>query len=568
VLPLQESFMVMSESSTLSFDSIMNRNLANTVSGCAARDFSASGKFKMAASGFGWKSSSSGNIITVPLDSIQKFEWLRAFSGYQLRIITKDENLLRFDGFSQDSRADLAKYVQNVYNIPFEDVDVSLKGWNWGRVEAVEGGKQLEFRVEDQLAFDLPIDSVVNAAVTSKGELTLEIITEDIKDSLDCISQIRFFLPRPTVQKTMEEQQEELRNISENPAELEREESESEDEAEKLCDLIRSVSTAAAAPGSTLVTITELQCLVPRGKYDADFGKDFVRLHGKTYDYKILFSSIHRLFLLPKADENNVLLVIALDPPLRQGQTRYPFLLIQFSKEDFIELDVEESADSAETKLEKRYEGPLFEVTSNIVRHLTGQKLTVPGGFRSAKGLPCVKGAYRANEGHLYMLEKSLLFLPKPIVLINHNEISKVMFGRTGPGLGNPRSFDLKIMLKASNLQVGNELMLSNVPKEDLEVVEEYFISKGISLVKEGEQKRAYKEKIDEEESSEEESNHGDKKRKKKRVESSEEEEEDESPDEDYVEGDDDEDESEEEEESDYDSEEDEEEDEPEEEDD
>ena len=514
----------------------MNRNLADTVSGCVARDFSASGKFKMAASGFGWKSSSSGNIITVPLDTIQKFEWLRAFSGYQLRIITKDENLLRFDGFTQDARTDLSKYVQNVYNIPFEDVDVSLKGWNWGKVEAVEGGKQLEFRVEDQLAFDLPIDSVVNAAVTSKGELTLEIITEDIKDSADCVSQFRFFLPKPTIHKTMEEHQEELKNISENPAELEKEESESEDEAEKLCDLIRSVSTAAAAPGSTLVTITELQCLVPRGKYDADFGKDFVRLHGKTYDYKILFSSIHRLFLLPKADENNVLLVIALDPPLRQGQTRYPFLLIQFSKEDFIELDVEESPDLADTKLEKRYEGPLFEVTSNIVRHLTGQKLTVPGSFRSAKGLPCVKGAYRANEGQLYMLEKSLLFLPKPIVLINHNEVSKIMFGRTGPGLGNPRSFDLKIMLKTSNSQVGTELMLSNVPKEDLELVEEYFLSKGIAIVKEGEQKRTYKESDVEEEESEE-SDEGEKKRKRKRLVSSEEEEEEESPDEDYVEG-------------------------------
>lgn len=50
------------------------------------------------------------------------------------------------------------------------------------------------------------------------------------------------------------------------------------------------------------------------------------------------------MFLLPRSDEQNVIFVVGLDPPLRQGQTRYPFLVFQFlrNEETEIELNVED----------------------------------------------------------------------------------------------------------------------------------------------------------------------------------------------------------------------------------
>ena len=39
-----------------------------------------------------------------------------------------------------------------------------------------------------------------------------------------------------------------------------------------------------------------------RGLYDIRMYPKFIQLHGKTYDYKITYSSILRLFLLPKDD--------------------------------------------------------------------------------------------------------------------------------------------------------------------------------------------------------------------------------------------------------------------------
>ena len=44
--------------------------------------------------------------------------------------------------------------------------------------------------------------------------------------------------------------------------------------------------------------------------------------------------------ILPKPDDLHTLICIGLDPPLRQGQTRYPFLVMQFKKDEEVELDI------------------------------------------------------------------------------------------------------------------------------------------------------------------------------------------------------------------------------------
>ena len=64
------------------------------------------------------------------------------------------------------------------------------------------------------------------------------------------------------------------------------------------------------------------------------------RLRGKTYDYKIPYDNIKKFMLLPKPDDLHTLITIGLDPPLRQGQTRYPFLVMQFKREEEVLIDL------------------------------------------------------------------------------------------------------------------------------------------------------------------------------------------------------------------------------------
>lgn len=77
-----------------------------------------------------------------------------------------------------------------------------------------------------------------------------------------------------------------------------------------------------------------------RGRYSIEFFNDSLRLLGKSTDYRVPFTSIHRLFLLPKVDDLHVQLVIGLDPPIRQGATRYPFLVAQWPKDEEVDAEL------------------------------------------------------------------------------------------------------------------------------------------------------------------------------------------------------------------------------------
>jgi len=75
-------------------------------------------------------------------------------------------------------------------------------------------------------------------------------------------------------------------------------------------------------------------CCVFRGRYDIKIYQTFFQLHGKTFDYKIPMSTVLRLFLLPHIDGRQMHFVVSLDPPIKQGQTRYPYLVFLFATEE------------------------------------------------------------------------------------------------------------------------------------------------------------------------------------------------------------------------------------------
>ena len=71
---------------------------------------------------------------------------------------------------------------------------------------------------------------------------------------------------------------------------------------------------------------------------------------------------------------------------MRQGQTRYPFLVLQFPRDEDYELDLnltdEVIKDQYDGKLQKNYNGATYEVVSAVFRGLTQKKITGPGTFK------------------------------------------------------------------------------------------------------------------------------------------------------------------------------------------
>lgn len=106
------------------------------------------------------------------------------------------------------------------------------------------------------------------------------------------------------------------------------------------------------------------------------------RLRGKTYDYKISYDMIKKFMVLPKPDELHFMICIGLDPPIRQGQTRYPFLVMQFKKDEEVVIDLNIADDLMQEKyngkLSQHYEQPLHEVVTQVFRGLAGKKINQP----------------------------------------------------------------------------------------------------------------------------------------------------------------------------------------------
>ena len=79
--------------------------------------------------------------------------------------------------------------------------------------------------------------------------------------------------------------------------------------AQAFHDVIKEKAELGHVSGDIILSFEEVLVLTPRGRYDVDMFPDFLRLRGKTYDYKIVYSSISRLFLLPK-DDLHILFIV------------------------------------------------------------------------------------------------------------------------------------------------------------------------------------------------------------------------------------------------------------------
>lgn len=219
-----------------------------------------------------------------------------------------------------------------------------------------------------------------------------------------------------------------------------------------------------------------------RGRFDIDMYENSFRLRGKTYDYKIQYESSKKMFLLPKIDDIHQLIVIGLDPPLRQGQTRYPFIVMQFKRDEDIQLDLNITGEQMEGKYKDRvkasYDAPIWHVVTSLFKDLGGKKVIQPAkDWTSRGGQKAVKCSIKANEGHLYFMDKSFLFVPKPTTYIAKEKINLVTMSRVGGAVSASRTFDINFSLKT-----GEDFQFSNINREEQQPLEEFFKSRDIKV--------------------------------------------------------------------------------------
>lgn len=467
------------------------------------------GRLRIADSGLGWKASShqqqqNGQApqqqqpFLLPREEIILATWSRGLKGYELRVQTKNKGVIVLDGFHVDDFNQLKQELTRNFHISLEHEEHSLRGWNWGKTDLAKN--ELVFNVNNKPAFEIPYDNISNSNLTGKNEVAIEFNLSDGKtiDKLgDEIVEMRFYVPGTTVEletnttkKTIknedgkeeeEEDEEEKRKSEENMADNNAESME-QNAAQVFYEQLKDKADIGQIAGEAIVSFSDALFLTPRGRYDIDMYSTSLRLRGKTYDYKIQYEQIERIFSLPKPDEVHHLIIIQIDPPLRQGQTRYPFLVLQFARDEETELELNLSDEEFDAKyknrLKKTYDAPTYIVMAHCLRGLTEKKLFTPGSFQSRFLQPGLSCSLKASEGYLYPLDRCFLFVTKPTLYIPYSEISNVVMSRTGGGVSASRTSDLEINIVGST----QKHVFGSIDREEQDNIERFCKEKGVKV--------------------------------------------------------------------------------------
>ncbi|XP_068596447.1 LOW QUALITY PROTEIN: FACT complex subunit SSRP1a [Brachionichthys hirsutus] len=410
-----------------------------------------------------YKSSKTGKVDSIPAADLNLAQWRRVCLGHGIKLGTSTGLVYKYDGFRDTDLEKISEFFKANYKVELTEKDMCVKGWNWGTAKF--SGPLLSFDVNETTAFEVPLSNVSQCA-TGKNEVTLEFHQND--DTEVSLMEVRFYVP---------------------PSQSD----ERQDPVEAFAQSVLSKADVIQATGDAVCVFKELQCLTPRGRYDIRIYPTFLHLHGKTFDYKIPYTTVLRLFLLPHKDQRQMFFVISLDPPIKQGQTRYHFLILLFSKEEELNLTLNMSEDDVERrfegKLSKNMSGSLYEMVSRVMKALVNRKITVPGNFQGHSGAQCITCSYKASSGLLYPLERGFIYVHKPPVHLRFEEISCVNFAR---GTTTTRSFDFEIETKQ-----GNQYTFSSIEREEYGKLFDFVNAKKLNIKNRG-FKEGMKGKIDE----------------------------------------------------------------------
>ena len=350
-----------------------------------------------------------------------------------------DGDAVRFKGFRGSDLAGLKELCKANFGVSLEKREMQINGRNWGEVDLDQTGA-LHFSVDGKTSFEVATRDIAACNLASKHEVMMEFHLDDTvaQASKDALVEMSFYVP-PT-----------SGNWGVDPDEDDPDDT----GAKRLQEAILEVADTEHATGEAIAEFESVSLVAPRGKVTIELHGSFLKLSGAAVDFKIQYGSIQRLFLLPKPNNVQVYAVMHLDPPIRKGQTFYNHIVATFNANE--ELEVEPNLETPELKtkfanLEDSYDGPSSEVFVRLLKAVAGCKLTRQGTFKSQDGGHAVKASHKAEVGHLFPLEKSFFYLPKPSLLLPYTEVDAIEFERhSGAYTGaTQRTFDIVVLMKS-----------------------------------------------------------------------------------------------------------------------
>ena len=371
--------------------------------------------------------------------------------------------------------------------------EIFVKGLNWGNLKTTEN--ELIFTHKSKFWFDMPMSSISNIQhISNKNEIALEVNQEDINEDESALCELRLFVPEQEIRNKKNKNQDENESIQEenkidDTNEIVEEIDDDDDDTKKRnisrAEMIKDDIVKKAKMGSvsnSIAHIQDIQMITPRGKFDLYFTKNYLKIHGISFNYQIFNKNIMKVFLLPKIDNHNHFFVLQLRTPLTQGNTQYPFLVFQIlsDEEATVNLNIPEKDEELRSHFEDlendSLEGKLLDNIAKLFNALINIGVIIPSKNYSFTNGPYIKCSYRVNEGVLYPLEKCLLFVHKPVLYILHKDIKFINFERLHESAGQQRTFDMIVKT------IKDSFKFIGVDKNEMELLKKYFEGKKIRI--------------------------------------------------------------------------------------
>ncbi|KAH0477400.1 MAG: uncharacterized protein KVP18_003618 [Porospora cf. gigantea A] len=389
------------------------------------------GHFRMSRDLFGWKNNETKKVHQFELNNVRKVTWCRVTkTQFALSWHFKDGSVEIFSGFEERDFERLKGHLARTADLVLEPIKKSTRGWSWG--EYTFSDEWFTMNVDDSPSLFFPCSSITDIAQNSKTEVTVQFQTEKASKD-DSIIEMRFYVP---------------------PARGEQEDE--ADPMETFKSLLLQNSKTSDVASEVIATHTYGQLVSPPGRFDVQITKTGLRLHGKSANFNVQWSSMQTMYALPTS--GTVYTVLALDTPLRKGLTKYQHIVLQLDDRKKIEVELQLEAEdleelkSRESEIEPVMSGFEAEVFNTIIMAVSRLPVIQPERlFLSASGQQHIRAACKATNGCLFFLRDSILFVPKPIHIVRYDEIASVEFGRTG---GNQtRLFEFRVGLKKGEIE-------------------------------------------------------------------------------------------------------------------
>ena len=421
-----------------------------------------------------WKKTGGGRAVDVGADEIEAMTYAQVPGGVVVTVRRRgDKDAVRLKGFRGSDLAGLKDLCSAFYGVSLAKTEAQINGRNWGEVSVNKSA--IGFAVDGKDAFEVATKDIAAVSLATKHEVVMEFHLDDVaqQSSKDALVEMSFYVP-PTSNEWGVAARTEDSNVNED-----------EDErtgAKNLQDAILAVADVAADTGTPIAEFESVSLIAPRGKVAVELHAQFMRLTGAAADFKINYAALQRVFLLPKPNSAQTYAVMHLDPPIRKGQTFYAHIVAQFNQNEELEIepDADEETRAKFPNLEDGvYEGPSGDVFVRLLKAVGGCKLTRQGTFTAADGGHAVKAANKAEVGHLFPLEKSFFYLPKPSTLLHYADVESVEFERhSGPhAAATQRTFDVAVSMRA-----GATHTFHGIPKSEFQNLVNFLTAKHLKI--------------------------------------------------------------------------------------